>query len=192
MIPTTKLATLSGMMSSDVYSEEYSRRHVYITGEITDTLSMEVCAQIHHLAALNHEDIFLVIQSPGGSITAGNAILDAMSTCKCDICTVVMGEAASISAVLASSGTKGKRYIGANSDMMIHQALGGVNGQATDILRTADHIKSVNKKIHMLIAKNTGKSYPQVCKDCDRDYYLDSQEAIEYGLADHIFTGFED
>lgn len=191
MIPTTKVTTPSGIMTSDVYSEEYTRRHIYINGEINDTVSSDVCAQIYHLAAQSREDIFLIIQSPGGSVSAGNAIIDAMSTCKCDICTVVLGEAASMGAVLASSGTKGKRYIGANSDMMIHQALAGVSGQTADILRTAEHIKDVNRKICLLLAKNTGKSYEQICEDCDRDYYLGSRQAIEYGLADHIFTGFD-
>lgn len=192
MIPTAKVITQSGIMTSDVYSEEFSRRRIYITGMIDDGLSSDVCAQINHLASLSNEDIVLVIQSPGGSVTAGNAILDTMIACKCDISTVVLGEAASMGAVLASSGTKGKRYIGANSEMMIHQALGGASGQTADILRTADHIKKVNKKLYTLLANSTGKSYAQICDDCDRDYFLDSQEAIEYGLVDHIFTGFVD
>ncbi len=192
MIPATKVITQSGVMGSDPYSEEFSRRRIYITGQINDTLASDICAQINHLAALSHEDIVLVIQGPGGSVTAGNAILDTMETCKCDISTVVLGEAASMSAVLASSGTKGKRFIGARAEMMIHQALGGASGQTADILRTAEHIKKVNKKLHQQISTNTSKSYEQICADCDRDYYLEAEEAIAYGLADHIFTGFAD
>lgn len=191
MIPATKVTTQSGIMTSDVYSEEFSHRRIYLTGTIDEGMSADVCAQINHLASLSREDIVLVIQSPGGSVTAGNAILDTMRACACDISTVVLGEAASMGAVLASSGTKGKRYIGPNSEMMIHQALGGASGQTADILRTADHIKKVNRRLYTVIADNTGKSYAQICEDCDRDYFLDSGEAIAYGLVDHIFTGFE-
>ena len=120
------------------------------------------------------------------------AILDTMDACGCDISTVVMGVAASMGAVLASSGTKGKRFIGSNAEMMIHQALGGASGQTADILRTAEHIQRINKRLYNILAKNTGKSYKKICADCDRDYYLDSQAAINYGLADEIFEGFEE
>ena len=123
---------------------------------------------------------------------AGMAILDTMDACGCDISTVVMGVAASMGAVLASSGTKGKRFIGSNAEMMIHQALGGASGQTADILRTAEHIQRINKRLYNILAKNTGKSYKKICADCDRDYYLDSQAAINYGLADEIFEGFEE
>lgn len=192
MVPTIKVATSSGMMASDIYSEEYARRKIYITGEITDALSADVCAQISALASQSKEDITLIIQSPGGSVSAGMAILDTMDTCGCDISTVVMGVAASMGAVLASSGTKGKRFIGSNAEMMIHQALGGASGQTADILRTAEHIQRINKRLYNILAKNTGKSYKKICADCDRDYYLDSQTAINYGLADKIFEGFEE
>ena len=189
MVPTIKVATSSGMMASDIYSEEYVKRKIYITGEITDALSTDVCAQISALASQSKEDITLIIQSPGGSVSAGMAILDTMDTCGS---TVVMGVAASMGAVLASSGTKGKRFIGNNAEMMIHQALGGASGQTADILRTAEHIQKINKRLYNILAKNTGKSYKKICADCDRDYYLDSQAAINYGLADEIFEGFEE
>lgn len=191
-IPTTRIATAAGYMTSDCLSEEFSCRRIYITEEITNLMAAEICCQINHLAALSNEDITLWIMSPGGSVSAGSAILDTMNTCGCDFKTIVMGTAASMAAVIASSGTKGKRYIGANSGMMIHQALGGFSGQTADILRTAQHIAKTNKRLYEILARNCGVSVQQIAVDCDRDYHLNAEEAIAYGLADHIFSGFED
>lgn len=191
-IPTTRIATAAGYMTSDCLSEEFSCRRIYITEEITNSVAAEICCQINHLAALSNEDITLWIMSPGGSVSAGSAILDTMNTCGCDFKTIVMGTAASMAAVIASSGTKGKRYIGANSGMMIHQALGGFSGQTADILRTAQHIEKTNKRLYEILARNCGVSVQQIAVDCDRDYHLNAEEAIAYGLADHIFSGFED
>ena len=191
-IPTTRIATAAGYMTSDCLSEEFSCRRIYITEEITNSMAAEICCQINHLAALSNEDITLWIMSPGGSVSAGSAILDTMNTCGCDFKTIVMGTAASMAAVIASSGTKGKRYIGANSGMMIHQALGGFSGQTADILRTAQHIEKTNKRLYEILARNCGVSVQQIAVDCDRDYHLNADEAIAYGLADHIFSGFED
>ena len=191
-IPTTRIATAAGYMTSDCLSEEFSCRRIYITEEITNSMAAEICCQINHLAALSNEDITLWIMSPGGSVSAGSAILDTMNTCGCDFKTIVMGTAASLAAVIASSGTKGKRYIGANSGMMIHQALGGFSGQTADILRTAQHIEKTNKRLYEILARNCGVSVQQIAVDCDRDYHLNAEEAIAYGLADHIFSGFED
>lgn len=191
-IPTTRIATAAGYMTSDCLSEEFSCRRIYITEEITNLMAAEICCQINHLAALSNEDITLWIMSPGGSVSAGSAILDTMNTCGCDFKTIVMGTAASMAAVIASSGTKGKRYIGANSGMMIHQALGGFSGQTADILRTAQHIEKTNKRLYEILARNCGVSVQQIAVDCDRDYHLNAEEAIAYGLADYIFSGFED
>ena len=191
-IPTTRIATAAGYMTSDCLSEEFSCRRIYITEEITNSMAAEICCQINHLAALSNEDITLWIMSPGVSVSAGSAILDTMNTCGCDFKTIVMGTAASMAAVIASSGTKGKRYIGANSGMMIHQALGGFSGQTADILRTAQHIEKTNKRLYEILARNCGVSVQQIAVDCDRDYHLNAEEAIAYGLADHIFSGFED
>ena len=191
-IPTTRIATAAGYMTSDCLSEEFSCRRIYITEEITNSMAAEICCQINHLAALGNEDITLWIMSPGGSVSDGSAILDTMNTCGCDFKTIVMGTAASMAAVIASSGTKGKRYIGANSGMMIHQALGGFSGQTADILRTAQHIEKTNKRLYEILARNCGVSVQQIAVDCDRDYHLNAEEAIAYGLADHIFSGFED
>lgn len=191
MIPATKITTPSGYMTSDCMSEEFSRRRIYITSEITADLAAEVCCQINHLAALNNDDITLWVHSPGGSVSAGFAILDTFTSCRCDIRTVVMGQAASMAAVLASSGTKGKRFIGTNAEVMIHQTLGGASGQTTDILRTANHIQRINNQLYAILAQNTGKSIEEIAADCDRDYFLTAEKAIKYGLADGIFTGFE-
>ncbi len=191
MLPSIKTVNQSGVSNTDIYSDEFERRRIYITGKIDESMASDICAQINCLAAQGKEDICLVIQSPGGSVSAGYAILDTMFTCGCDIITVAMGEACSMGAVLASSGTKGKRYIGKNADMMIHQVLSGASGQASDLLRTVSYIQKVNKKLHTLLSENTGQDYEKICADCDRDFHLDSQEAIEYGLADHIFQGFD-
>lgn len=189
-MPTTKAVTAAGYMTSDCLSEEFSRRRIYITGEICDALAAKVCCQINHLAAVSNEDITLWIMSPGGSVSAGLAILDTMKNCGCDIQTVVMGSAASMAAVIASSGTKGKRFIGTNAGMMIHQALGGFSGQAADILRTAHHIEKTNRQLYNILAQNCGISFNKIAEDCDRDYHLSAEDAIAYGLADHIFLGF--
>lgn len=191
-VPTTRTATTTGYMTSDCLSEEFSRRRIYITEEITDPMAASICCQINHLASLSNDDITLWVMSPGGSVSAGSAILDTMNACGCDFRTIVMGTAASMAAVIASSGTNGKRYIGANSGMMIHQALGGFSGQTADILRTAQHIEKVNNRLYGILAANTGMSMEKIAADCDRDYHLNANEAIAYGLADHIFSGFED
>ena len=191
MIPNHMITTPTGYMTSDCLSGEFSRRIIYINDEITDSRAFEICCQINQLAAMSSDDITLWIMSPGGSVSAGFAILDTMNTCGCEIRTVVMGRAASMGAVLASSGTKGKRFIGPNAEMMIHQALGGVSGQTTDILRTANHIQKTNSRLYAILAQNTGRTIKKISADCDRDYYLDAEEAIKYGLADGVFTGFE-
>lgn len=190
--PITRTTTAAGYMTSDSLSEEFSRRRIYITGEIDDTMAADICCQINHLAALSDDDITFWIMSPGGSVSAGLAILDTMTACRCDFRTIVMGNAASMAAVLASSGTKGKRFVGANSGMMIHQALGGFSGQTADILRTAQQIEKINNRLYGILAANTGVSTEKIAADCDRDYHLNANEAIEYGLADHIFKGFEE
>lgn len=192
MVPTTRITTTAGYMTSDCTSEEFTRRRVYLTGEITDAVAAEICCQINQLAAESNNDITLWIMSPGGAVSAGSAILDTMATCGCDIRTVVMGSASSMAAVIASSGAKGKRAIGTNAEMMIHQALGGVSGQTADILRTANHIQTTNNRLYAILAENTGVSIEKIAADCDRDFYLNSAEAISYGLADYIFTGFDD
>lgn len=192
MLPKVIITSPSGYMDSDCLSEEFSRRRIYIKGEITDESAFETCIQINQLASASKDDITLWIKSIGGSVSAGLAILDTISTCGCEFRTIVMGSAASMAAVIASSGTKGKRYIGANAEMMIHQALGGVSGQTKDILLTADHIRKINNRLYTILAHNTGKTVKKISSDCDRDYFLDAKAAIKYGLVDQIFEGFEE
>lgn len=195
MMPTTRTTTATGYAASDPISEEFSRRRIYLTTEITDAVAADVCCQINQLAAQSNQDITLWIMSPGGAVTAGLAILDTMKACGCDIRTIVMGCAASMAAVLACSGTRGKRAIAENGQMMIHQALGGVSGQTVDIIRTANHIQKTNNRLYAILAENTGASIQQIATDCDRDFYLDAAEAISYGLyglADYVFNGFDD
>ena len=190
MVPSTKIMTHSGYMVTDCISEEFSRRRIYIYDKITDAMAAEICCQINHLASESKEDITLWLLSPGGSVTAGLSIIDTMESCGCDVSTVVMGDASSMAAVIASAGTKKKRYIGKNAEMMLHQAVGGASGQTIDILRTAKHINKKNNRLFTILSENTGKSVEQIAADSDRDFYLDAEEAIEYGLVDYIFMGF--
>lgn len=186
-LPSTRITTSTGYMVSDCISEEFSRRVIYITDEITDSLAADICCQMNHLAAVSNEDITLWIMSPGGSVTAGLAILDTMNSVECDIKTIVMGQAASMAAVIASSGTKGKRYIGKNAWMMIHQALAGFSGQTTDILRSAQHIEEINNNLYSILARNCDAHIETIARDCDRDYHMNARTAIVYGLVDHIY-----
>ena len=190
MVPTTKTVTRHGAASEDVYSAEFDRRRIYLTGEIHDGMASDIRAQINHLSSISKEDITLIIDSPGGSVTAGLGIYDTMKTCGCDVSTVVIGIAASMGAILASSGTKGKRYIGRNAEFMIHQPLGGVSGQASDIERSAKHIIKTKQKLNRVLAENTGKDIETIANDCDRDCYLGAEESIRYGLCDAYFDGF--
>ncbi len=192
MIPITHKTSRIGIETNDVYSDEFSNRRIYLTGKIDEYSAADVCAQINHLSAQSHDDIYIIIQSPGGSVSAGMAILDAMNASKCDVCTVVSGFAASMGAFLAAAGTKGKRFIGENAEMMIHQPLGGAEGQASDIERSARHILKIKEKMNTMLAEFTSQPYEKVCADCERDHYLDAAEAIEYGLADRLFAGFEE
>ena len=187
-IPTTRKTTSAGYVTSDCLSEEYSRRRIYITGEITDSLAADICCQINHLASLSDDDITLWIMSPGGSVSAGAAILDTMSNCGCDIRTVVMGTAASMAAVLAASGTKGKRYALPNAEIMIHQPSGGAKGQATEIQIAAENILKTKKRLNEILAANTGKPYDVIAADTERDYYMSAEEAKAYGLIDDVIT----
>jgi ATP-dependent Clp protease protease subunit len=193
MLLNTQEVTPLGVFKNDVFSEQFIKhRRIYITGTISSELAAEVCAAINYLSSDSNDEIQLVfIDSPGGSVSAGMAIIDTMNACKCDIRTVALGQTASMAAVISSCGTKGKRMIGENARMMIHQALGGASGQTTDILREAENIRTVNDRVFSVLSRNTGKPVSQISVDCDRDYYLDCHQAIEYGLADCPFEGWD-
>ena len=178
----------NGERSYDIFSRLLKERIVFISGEIDDNLSNSVIAQLLYLDSLNSDDIYLYINSPGGDITAGLAIYDTMNYIKSDVSTICVGLAASMGAFLLLSGKKGKRIALENSEIMIHQPLGGVKGQATDIKIVSDRIIKIKKKLNNIISKKTNKSLKQVEKDTDRDYYLDSKEAKEYGIIDKILT----
>ena len=178
----------NGERSYDIFSRLLKERIVFISGEIDDNLSNSVIAHLLYLDSLNSDDIYLYINSPGGDITAGLAIYDTMNYIKSDVSTICVGLAASMGAFLLLSGKKGKRIALENSDIMIHQPLGGVKGQATDIKIVSDRIIKIKKKLNNIISKKTNKSLKQVEKDTDRDYYLDSKEAKEYGIVDKILT----
>ena len=175
-----------GERSFDIYSKLLKDRIIFITGEIDDNLSNSVVAQLLYLDSLNHNDIYLYINSIGGSVSAGLAIYDTMNFVKSDVSTICLGMAASMGAFLLSSGCRGKRLILPNADVMIHQVLGRSEGQASDIKIATDRILDLKKRLNRILAKNTNKSIKTIENDTDRDNYLNAKEAVEYGLVDKI------
>ncbi len=188
VIPYVVEQTGKGERSYDIYSRLLEDRIIFLTGEINDAVADTVVAQLIYLEGKDPaKDICLYINSPGGSVTAGLAIYDTMNYIKCDVQTICIGLAASMGAFLLSSGAKGKRFALPNSEVMIHQPLGGAQGQASDIKIQADHILKTKKKLNEILSRNTGKDYETVERDTDRDNYLSAEEAKEYGLIDEIF-----
>ncbi|MGN1062369.1 MAG: ATP-dependent Clp endopeptidase proteolytic subunit ClpP, partial [Candidatus Scatosoma sp.] len=180
--------TSAGERSYDLYSRLLDDRIVFLSGEIDDALANTVVAQLIYLEGKEPgKDISLYINSPGGSVSAGMAIYDTMNYVKCDVSTICIGMAASMGAFLLSSGAKGKRYALPNSEIMIHQPLGGAQGQASDIKIQAEHILRTKAKLNRILAENTGKDLSVIEKDTDRDNYMSADEAREYGLIDKVF-----
>ncbi len=176
-----------GERSYDIYSRLLKDRIIMLSGEINDQVASTVVAQLLFLEAEDPDkDIYLYINSPGGVITSGMAIYDTMNYIKSDICTICIGQAASMGAFLLSSGTKGKRYSLPNSRVMIHQPLGGAQGQATDIQIQAAEIQRVKDSLNVLIAEQTGQDIEVVEKDTDRDNFMSAEEACKYGLIDEV------
>ncbi len=189
LVPNVIEQTERGERGYDIYSRLLEDRIIFLTGEIDDATANTVVAQLIFLEAKDpNKDICLYINSPGGSVTAGMAIYDTMQYIKCDVSTICIGMAASMGAFLLSSGTKGKRLALPNSEIMIHQPLGGAQGQASDIKIQAEHILKIKQKLNTILAKNTGKALEQVEKDTDRDNYLSADEAQQYGLVDKVLT----
>ena len=188
LIPTVIEKTNNGERAYDIYSRLLKNRIIILSGEIDDNLANIIIAELLYLDSLNNDDIELYINSPGGSITSGMAIYDTMNFIKSDVSTTCLGIAASMAAFLLSCGTKGKRYCLPNAEVMIHQPLGGVQGQATEIDIVAKRIINLKKKINTILSKNTGKPLKQIEKDTDRDHYLTSEEALDYGIIDEIIT----
>lgn len=176
-----------GERSYDIYSLLLEKRIVFITGEIDDALANTVVAQLLYLESKDeNKDINLYINSPGGSVTAGLAIYDTMNYIKCDVSTICIGLAASMGAFLLSSGAKGKRYALPNAEIMIHQPLGGVQGQASDVEIHARHIIETKNKLNKILSINTGKPLAVVEDDTDRDNFMSAEDAMEYGLVDKV------
>lgn len=189
LIPMVVEQTDRGERSYDIYSKLLEERIIFITGEINDALANTVVAQLLYLEAKDStKDIDVYINSPGGSVTAGLAIYDTMNFIKCGVSTICIGMAASMAALLLSSGEKGKRFALPSSEIMIHQPLGGAQGQASDIKIQAEHILSIKKRLNEILAKNTGKPVERIEIDTDRDNYLTAEDALSYGLIDKIFV----
>ena len=189
MIPMVIDQVGNSERSYDIYSRLLEDRIIFLSGEINDQMANTIVAQLIFLEGKNPDkDIFMYINSPGGSVSAGMAIYDTMNYIKCDVSTICVGMAASMAAVILSSGTKGKRVCLPHSEVMIHQPLGGTQGQASDILLHARHIEKTRETLNKILADNTGKDVETITKDTDRDNFLDAKSAVKYGLVDKIFS----
>ena len=189
LTPVVIEQTSKGERSFDIYSRLLQDRIILIFGEINDALSASVIAQLLFLSSQDDKkDIYLYINSPGGSVSAGLAIYDTINFISCDVVTIGMGMCASMGAFLLASGTKKKRYALKHTKIMIHQPLGGAKGQATDIMIVAEEIIKIKKLINEILASNTNKSVEQISKDVERDFYMDTSSAVEYGLIDQVLT----
>ena len=189
LVPYVIEQTGRGERSYDIYSRLLKDRIIFLGEEVNEVTASLVVAQLLFLESEDPgKDISLYINSPGGSVTAGMAIYDTMQYIKCDVSTICVGMAASMGAFLLAGGTKGKRYALPNSEVLIHQPMGGAQGQATEIQIAAENILKIKKKLNEILAENTGKPLEVVERDTDRDHYMDAQEALEYGLIDRIIT----
>ncbi len=186
LVPSVIEKSNNGERVYDIYSRLLKDRIIYLYGEIDDINSNTIVAQLLYLDSLNHDDISIYINSPGGSVTGGMAIYDTMNFIKSDVSTICIGMAASMGAFLLSSGEKGKRYCLQNSEVMIHQPLGGAQGQASEIKIAANRILKLRDKLNKILSNNTGKDIKIIEKDTDRDYFLSADEAVKYGLIDKI------
>ncbi len=189
LIPYVIEQTSRGERSYDIYSRLLKDRIIFLDGEVNDASASVIVAELLFLESEDPaKDISLYINSPGGSVTAGMAIYDTMKYIKCDVSTICVGLAASMGAFLLAGGTKGKRYALPNSEIMIHQPLGGVQGQATEIEITAKQILKTKEKLNRMLSENTGKDYEQVVNDTERDNWLTAEEAKDYGLIDEVIV----
>ena len=186
LIPIIVDKEQNGERSYDIYSRLLKDRIVFLSGEINDEIANTIVSELLYLDSIGHSDISLYINSPGGSITSGMAIMDTMNYIKSDVSTICVGMAASMAAFLLSSGKKGKRYILPNAEVMIHQPLGGATGQATEIKIAAERILKLKDKLNKLLANNTNQDISKIQVDTERDYFMDSNEALEYGIVDKI------
>ena len=187
LVPYVIEQTSTGERSYDIYSRLLNDRIVFLSDEVNDVTASLVVAQLLHLESQDPDkDIALYINSPGGSVTAGMAIFDTMNYIKCDVSTICVGMAASMGAFLLAAGAKGKRFALPNSEIMIHQPLGGIQGQASDMKIHTDHIIKTRRRINEILARETGKSIEQIEADTERDNFLSADEAAAYGLIDKV------
>jgi len=186
VIPSIVERNFNGEKIYDIYSKLLNERIIFINGEIDDHLSNLVISELLYLDSLSNEDIFIYINSPGGSVTAGLAIFDTMNYISSDISTVATGMCASMAAIILAAGTKGKRLSLKNSEIMIHEVLGGTKGQATDIKIQAERILEMRKKLNKILANLTGTQINKINKDVERDYYMSAEAALKYGIIDKI------
>lgn len=185
-VPVVVEKELGSEKSYDIFSRLLKDRIVFITGEIDDVMANNVIAELLYLDSINNNDINIYINSPGGAVSAGMAIYDTINFLASDVSTTCLGIAASMAAFLLAAGKRGKRFILPNADVMIHQPLGGAQGQATDIKIASDRIVNLRKRLNKCLAKNTGQSLKKIEKDTERDNYLDAKEAVNYGIVDKI------
>ena len=189
VIPYVIEQTSRGERSYDIYSRLLKERIIFLGEEVTDASASVIIAQLLFLEGEDPEkDIHLYINSPGGSVSAGLAIYDTMQYIKCDVSTICIGMAASMGSFLLSGGKKGKRYALPNAEIMIHQPLGGAQGQATEIQNAAEHILKTRQKLNTILAENTGQSLEKIQADTERDNFMSAQEAKEYGLVDEVIA----
>ena len=189
LVPMVVEQTSRGERSYDIYSRLLNDRIIFLSDEVNDVTASLVVAQMLYLEAQDPDrDIYFYINSPGGSISSGMAIYDTMNYIKCDVSTICVGMAASMGAFLLSSGAKGKRFALPNAEVMIHQPLGGMQGQASDIKIHADHILRIREKLNKLLAEQTGKPLEVIERDTERDNFMSAAEACEYGLVDKVIT----
>ena len=188
LIPNIIEKSFSGEKIYDIYTKLLSSRIIFLNGEIDDNMAGLIISELLYLDSLNHEDIYIYISSPGGSVTSGMSIFDTMNYVKSDVSTVACGMCASMAAIILANGAKGKRLILPNSEVMIHQVLGGTQGQATEIKIQAERILNLKKKLNNILANLTGQSIKKIDNDTERDHYLSSTEALEYGIVDKVLN----
>lgn len=189
LIPTVIEQTSRGSTAYDLYSRLLEDRIIFLTGDIDDAVANLVVGQLLYLETKDPDkDISLYINSPGGHVTAGMAIFDTINFIKCNVATICVGLAASMGAFLLCAGTKGKRYALPNSEIMIHQPMGGAQGQASDIVIAADNIAKTKNKLNKILSERTGQSLKKIEKDTDRNNYMSAEEAVTYGIIDKVYT----
>lgn len=188
LIPNIIDRNISGDKIYDIYTKLLANRIIFLSGEINSDLANLVVSELLYLDSLSHDDIFIYINSPGGEVTSGLAIYDTMNYVKSNVATVATGLCASMAAIILAAGEKGKRMALPNSEVMIHQVLGGTQGQATDIKIQTERILKMKSKLNGILSKLTGKNIKKIDNDTERDHYLDAKEALSYGIIDKIFN----